>query len=101
MTQLSEVCRHTRRVITEPAPTLYPGSPSGRAKRLAVLVGLLLVLSVSAGLWWANHEGYVRDLNQGCSDEGYPDPMPSYDELVNDYGKDPYCARLARGEAWF
>lgn len=88
-------------MITQPASALYAGSPSGRAKRLAVLVGLLLVLSVSAGLWWANSQGYVPDLGQGCTDEGYPVPMPSYEELVNDYGKDPYCAREARDEAWF
>ncbi len=92
---------HTGSVITEPAPSLHAGSPSGRAKRLAVFVTLVLVLTVSAGLWWANSQGYVPDLRQGCTDEGYPVPMPSFDELVNDYGKDPYCARRARGEAWF
>ena len=31
---------------------------------------------------------------------GCPDAMPSYDELDNDYGKSPYCARYTRGETW-
>jgi hypothetical protein len=32
--------------------------------------------------------------------EGF-DPVPPYEELVTDYGKSPYCARLVRDETWF
>lgn len=61
----------------------------------------LVVLALGVGIWWADSQGFIAFGGVGCSDEGYPDPMPSYDELVDDYGKSPYCARHARGETWF
>lgn len=77
--------------------------PVGRARR--VILGLIPVaLGLALGVWlWAGSQGYVPPLwgGGGCTDEGYPSPMPSFDELVEDYGKSPYCARDARDEAWF
>ncbi len=62
----------------------------------------MVMLVLGLGMWWATSQGFLRPLTGiGCTDEGYPDPMPSYDELVEDYGKHPYCARHARGETWF
>ena len=52
------------------------------------------------GAWWASSRGYVSWTGEVCTAEGF-DPLPSYEELVTDYGKSPYCARLVRGETWF
>lgn len=92
---------HTGTVITEPAASGYAGAPTGRAKGRAV--GLVVVVAACLGLflWWASSQGFIALGGTGCSDEGYPDPMPSYAELVEDHGKSPYCARHARGETWF
>lgn len=50
--------------------------------------------------WWASQQGYVAWFGTACTAEGY-EPVPSYDELVTEYNKAPYCARLIRGETWF
>lgn len=72
--------------------------------RCILLGGLALALLLATGAWWAGSRGYIPPFWQGgwgCSDVGYPSPPPSFDDLVNEYGESPYCARLVRGEAWF
>ncbi|MDQ3541754.1 MAG: hypothetical protein M3440_13825, partial [Chloroflexota bacterium] len=59
---------------------------------------------LALGIWWAASQGYVPPLWEGGvgrTSEGYPSPMPSFNELVEEYGKSPYCTRVARDEAWF
>jgi len=72
-----------------------------RRGRWGVIGGLLVLLTVLVtGAWWASSRGYVSWTGEVCTAEGF-DPLPSYEELVTDYGKSPYCARLVRGETWF
>ena len=73
------------------------------ARRIA-LGGLVLLIVLAIGVWWAGSRGYIPPMWEGgwgCSDVGYPSPPPSFDELVNEYGESPYCARRVRGEEWF
>ena len=71
----------------------------GRRRVVAALLALLVVTLVS-GAWWASNLGYVSWTGEACTAEGF-DPIPSYEKLVTDYDKSPYCARLVRGETWF
>jgi hypothetical protein len=57
------------------------------------------VLAVAVVGWWASEQGYFA-LSASCTDEGYSKPLPSFEQLVNEYAKSPYCARLVRGETW-
>lgn len=88
-------------MITEPASSGYAGAPTGRGKRRAVGLVTVALACLGVFLWWASSQGFIALGGVGCTDEGYPDPMPSYAELVEEYGKSPYCARHARGETWF
>lgn len=69
-------------------------------KRIGVAVILTtLLVGVLVGTW-ATHEGYIPPLSgEACSLEGY-DPIPSFEALITEYGKSPYCARVTRGETW-
>ena len=70
---------------------------TGQAVTVAVVVVLVVVLGVGS---WASQQGYISLGRADCTDEGY-EPMPTYDVLVSEHGKSPYCARLTRGETWF
>ena len=82
-----------------PTPSDTPSPKRGVWRVVGALVALLIVALVAGG-WWASNRGYVTWTGEDCTSEGY-DPIPSYEELVTDYGKSPYCARLVRGETWF
>ena len=87
---------------TEVRPPYRPPSLAG-AGRVA-LSGLGVAIAVATGGWWAGSRGYITPMWEGgwgCSDVGYPDPPPSFDELVNEHDESPYCARRVRGEEWF
>jgi hypothetical protein len=71
----------------------------GRRPFTVVVAATALLALVVAG-WWASRQGYVSWTGEHCTVEGY-DPVPTHEELVSQYGKSPYCARLTRGEAWF
>lgn len=71
---------------------------SGRWRAVAA-VSMTFVLLIAGG-WWASQQGYVAWFVTACTDEGY-DPIPSYEELVTEYKKSPYCARRVRDETWF
>lgn len=73
--------------------------PMGRRVLLRVVGGAVVLLL--AVLVWANVQGYVPGPGTGCSDVGYPDPQPTYDELVSDHGESPYCARRVLGQTWW
>ncbi len=60
---------------------------------------MLVVLLL--GGFWASRQGYVAWFGAACTDEGYGDPPPSFDELVNEHGLSPYCARYVRDETWW
>ncbi len=71
-----------------------------RRHRTAAVLIASVVLAVVVVFVWASQQGYVSLRGQDCTDEGY-NPTPSYDELVEEHGKTPYCARLYLGETWF
>lgn len=79
--------------------------PSRTGARRIVRGGTVLAVGLAlGGVWWAGSRGYVPPVWEGgwgCSDVGYPSPPPSFEELVDDYGESPYCARRVRDEAWF
>lgn len=68
---------------------------------------LLLAAAVLASCafvfaWWAIDQGYIfPPTGYACDDEGYGDPPPSFDTLVNEYSESPYCARVVRDENWY
>ena len=75
----------------------------GGVRRVA-FGALVLLFVVGVAAWWAGSRGYIPPVwngGWGCTDVGYPSPVPSFDELVNDYGESPYCARRVLGEEWF
>ncbi len=83
--------------------TSIPASATRHRRRgWRVIASLLafLIIAVLAGAWWVSRQGYVSWTGTACTDEGI-DPSTSYGELVSDYGKSPYCARLVREETWF
>jgi hypothetical protein len=87
---------------SEVQPPYDPPLMAG-VRRIA-LGGLVLAIVLALGVWWAGSRGYVPPMwegSWGCSDVGYPNPPPSFDELVNKHGESPYCARRVRGEEWF
>jgi len=63
---------------------------------IALFVGAVVLVSG----FWADRRGYISIFGGACTDQGF-DPVPSYDELVEQYGLSPYCARQQRGETWF
>ncbi len=67
---------------------------------LASLAGSL-VLAVGLGYLWVGRQGYIPVGTVTCTLEGFQDPVPSFEQLVTEYGKSPYCARLVRDETWF
>ncbi len=69
-------------------------------RRFSVALLALLIVVLVAGAWWASQQGCVSWTGADCTDEGIH-PATPYAELVSDYGKSPYCARLVRGETWF
>ena len=79
------------------ASTAEVRQPARLRRWLLVVVVSLVVVSVL--VLWAGYQGYIA-VDRGCDDRGWPDPPPSFDELVNDYGLSRYCARSARDEAW-
>lgn len=87
-------------VSVEPADPPRTHAFSRRGRRVAVALVALAVIAVVVGGWWASRQGYVSWFATACTAEGY-DPVPSYAELVNEYNKSPYCARLIRDETWF
>jgi hypothetical protein len=79
------------------ASTAEVRQPARLRRWLLVLVVPLLAVSVL--VLWAGYQGYVA-VDRGCDDQGYGDPPPSFEVLVNDYGLSRYCARYARDEEW-
>jgi hypothetical protein len=76
------------------------GSPAqrGALRTFAVLAAVTLI-AVAAFGWWASHQGYISLFGEDCSDEGFVG-TPTYKELVETYGKSPYCARDYLGDTW-
>jgi hypothetical protein len=72
--------------------------PLGRTFLPLAVPAVLLVVVFA---WWANSQGYIAVGHVTCTLEGFRDPVPSYQDLVTEYGKRPYCARLVRDETWF
>ena len=68
-------------------------------RRAVLVLSLVAVLAVSVVGWWASAQGYIA-LSASCTDEGYSEPPPSFEELVTEHGLSPYCARSVRGETW-
>ncbi len=62
---------------------------------------MALALIVVMGAWWAIRQGYIPRGTVTCTLEDFQAPVPSFERLVTEYGKSPYCARLVRGETWF
>lgn len=73
--------------------------PMGRRVLLRVVGATVLLLLVV--LVPANVLGYVPGPGTGCSDVGYPAPVPTYEELVGEHGESPYCARRVLGQTWW
>jgi hypothetical protein len=88
--------RHTGGVTVD---RISSSTISRRWRVVAAVVSMTFVVLVAGG-WWASQQGYVSWFGTACTDEGY-DPVPSYDELVTEYKKSPYCARRIRDETWF
>lgn len=65
----------------------------------AVVMALALVLLL--GTWWAIRQGYIPGGTVACTLENFQNPVPSFERLVTEYGKSPYCAQLVRDETWF
>ena len=92
--------RHTGGVTVGPAGRTGASAFSRRGLRVAAALLAATIIAVLAGGWWVSQQGYVSWFRTACTDEGY-DPVPSYEELVTEYRKSPYCARLIRDETWF
>lgn len=85
---------------TQP-PDRHP--PVG-GKGLPLVALIVLVALAMSVLWVGGSRGYLPPIWEGgwgCSDVGYPDPPPSFDDLVSEYDESPYCARRVLGEEWF
>lgn len=76
--------------------------PPWRRRLVAVLA--LVVVTAFATIVGAGFLGYVPPYLQGdwgCNDVGYPDPPPTYEELLTEHRESPYCARRVRDEEWW
>jgi hypothetical protein len=93
------VTRLIRVQLSGMPPATRPSS-TRRARRVVSVLVAVVILTLGLGIWWANTQGFIAVTGADCTAEGYR-PLPSYDELVNDYGKSPYCARDAHGDTWF
>ena len=74
--------------------------PLSNVRLLAVFLALTCLVAVISVGWWAERHGYISIFGEACTDQGFDEP-PSFDELVNDMGFSPYCARRIRDETWF
>ena len=86
-----------------PAAVKTSGSgllPRWRRRVVLGVLACIVALLVGAGLW-AIERGYVAPPGSvNCLASGVQ-PVPSFDDLVQKYHLDPYCARWQRGETWF
>ena len=71
-----------------------------RRRRIAIILGSLLLLVAAVGAW-ASHQGYIVITSVACTDQGYRGPIPFYEHLVDMEHLSPYCARRVRGENWW
>lgn len=75
---------------------------SGVAHSAVVALGLMALAVVVVG-WWGIRHGYLAPeprVGGACVFNTYYH-QPTYDELVNEYGYSPFCARVELNETWY